>query len=174
MIRKFKRIMAIDPDVDESGVAIVDMTGRTLTTSRAGLPELVEMLRVHSLKMLPADDMVVVVEASWLAKANWHAHHTDSHRVAAAKGEQTGRNHEVGRQIVKFCGFFGIPYEEKLPLKKIWNGKDGKITFTELKSLCSGSGIAYDAKKNNQEERDAALLAIDRSGIPMIMDMRKR
>lgn len=166
--------MAIDPDVDESGVAIVDMTGRTLTTSRAGLPELAEMLRTHSLKMLPADDMLVVVEASWLASANWHTHESDSHRTAAAKGERTGRNHEVGRQIVKFCQYHNVPYEEKLPLKKIWNGKDGKITFTELKSLCKGSGIQYESKKNNQEERDAALLAIDRSGIPMIMDMRKR
>ena len=39
----------------------------------------------------------------------------------------------------------------------------------ELVSLLDGSRIAYVFRRTNQEERDAALLAIDASGIPMRM-----
>lgn len=166
---RYKKIMAIDPDVDRSGVAVIDVSSRTMTTSTMTMPELIESLRTESLKPLPKGELLVVVEASWLASANWHLTSRDNVRTAAAKGERTGRNHQVGMTLVELCRYYNLSCEERRPLLKVWHGKDGKITFTELSRLCKGSGITYEARKNNQEERDAALLAIDHSGIPMIM-----
>ena len=157
-------IVAIDPDVDGSGVA--QMYKRDLVTERMTLPRLADFLRTYGSS---GTDILVVVEASYLISANWHLQKGDSTAKAAAKGKNVGRNHEIGRQIVEFCRHYQIPYEEKIPLKKIWKGKDGKITREELVSLCEGSGIHYHFASNDQEQRDAALLAIDRSGIPMIM-----
>lgn len=163
---KYSIIIAIDPDVDGSGVALY--IDRTLATWRAKLPELVRYLDDFR-KHYSSCNFVVVVEASYLVPANWHLEKDDSRAKAAAKGKKVGRNHEIGRQIVEFCKYFNIPYEEKLPLKKIWHGRDGKITKSELERLCQGSNIGYKFAGNDQEQRDAALLAIDCSGIPMIM-----
>lgn len=166
---KYSRIIAIDPDVEKSGVAIMDVFNKTLTTRCMTMPELAEQLRIEALKMLPKEDLLVVVEASWLAPANWHLGPKDTLKTAAAKGERVGRNHQVGLMLVELCRYYNLSCREKQPLLKIWHGKDGKITFTELHRLCAGSRIAYTARKNNQEERDAALLAIDASDVPMIM-----
>lgn len=169
MRTKYSRIIAIDPDVSKSGVAILDVVARTMKTCTMSTPELIDMLLTESRKMLPKGDLLVVVEASWLASTNWQLNAKDTLRTAAAKGERVGRNHQVGIMLVELCEYFNLTCLEKQPLLKIWHGRDGKITFTELHKLCAGSKISYNAKKNNQEERDAALLAIDISGIPMIM-----
>lgn len=160
--KKYSGIIAIDPDVDGSGVAFLE--SRTLCTFRMHLPQLVKFLEDFKER-----NVLVVVEASYLVSGNWHLKEGDSSKASAAIGRKVGRNHEVGRQIVEFCRYFGISYEEKLPLKKIWHSRDGKITKAELEDLCKGSGIQFQFASNDQEQRDAALLAIDRSGIPMIM-----
>lgn len=163
MIRKkYSGIIAIDPDVDGSGVAFLE--SKTLCTFRMRLPQLAKFLEDFKEK-----NILVIVEASYLVSGNWHLKNGDSRAAAAAKGRNVGRNHEIGRKIVEFCKFCGLAYEEKIPLKKIWHGRDGKITKVELEDLCKGSGIQYQFAGNDQEQRDAALLAIDRSGIPMIM-----
>lgn len=166
-IKKFKNIIAIDPDVDGSGVAALE--DRNLVTFRYLLPELVNFLQYFRGR----DDVLVVVEASYLIKGNWHLKSENTKEAASAIGQKVGRNHEIGRQIVEFCKYFHIPYEEKLPLKKIWKKKDGKISKRELEDLCRGSGIYYEFADFDQEQMDAALIAIDRSGIPMIMAPKK-
>lgn len=162
--------MAIDPDVDKSGVAILDIKERTMETMKCNLPELVDEMRMHA----QDEEFMVVVEAAYLSQTNWHLEWNDSQRRAAAKGRQVGRNHEIGRQIVQFCIHLGIPYEEKYPLRKCWAGKDGKITQEELNDLIEGMNVSMSTKRMNQEERDAALIALDRSGLPMRMIPKKK
>ena len=117
---------------------------------------------------------VVVVEASYLIQANWHLQWNDTKNKAAAKGKQVGRNHEIGRQIVAFCKHLGLPYEEKKPLVKCWSGKDGKITADELNQLLEGMGFQPITTRTNPEKRDAALLALDRSGLPLRTATKQR
>ena len=50
---------------------------------------------------------------------------------------------------------------EQYPLRKIWKGKDGKITDEEIKAFMP------IIERTNQEERDAALLAWNEAGFPM-------
>jgi hypothetical protein len=166
-------IIAIDPDVGGSGVAVFYMSTKMFQTGNMTLPKLVDFLKD---KKGWCDgegfSLIVVVEASYLINANWHLSWDDTKNRAAAKGKQVGRNHEIGRQIVEFCKYLEIPYEEKLPLKKCWAGKDGKISHDELIQLIDGMSLPAWTGKTNQEIRDAMLIALDRSGLPLRMKKR--
>ena len=106
----------------------------------------------------------VVVEASWHDTHNWHLSWRDSAGIAARKGYDEGRNHEVGKKIIEMLNHYGIEVVEKRPLRKIWQGKDRKITHREITAI-----TGWDKKRSNQEERDAMLLAWDYSNLPIII-----
>lgn len=168
-------IIAIDPDIDKSGLAVLAPQERLLTVYDFTLPEMVEFFReIRKIYAEQGLSYVIVVEASYLIHANWHLDWNDSKNRAAAKGKQVGRNHEIGRQIVEFCKYYDMPYEEKKPLTKCWAGKDGKISAEELEMLLDGMGIQPLKTRTNQEKRDAALLALDRSGLPLRMGKKQR
>ena len=157
MIGKADIIIGIDPDVNKSGVGVVSSKGEVEVFSFT-FPELIEHLKLSSqLK----ECTVVVVEASWKISHNWHARRGDSVRVSAAKGVDQGRCAEVGKKICECARYYGLEVVERLPLKKIWKGKDGKITHEEIKAFMPIQG------RTNQEERDAALLAWDYAGLPI-------
>lgn len=164
-------IVAIDPDVDKSGVAILWVDTKKMGVGLYSLPELVFFLQEFKKENR---DYIVVVEASYLSQTNWHLSWDDSQKRAAAKGRQVGRNHEIGRQIVEFCKYLEIPYQEQYPLRKCWGGKDGKITTKEIRMLTEGMGVDLPSSSLNQEERDAALLALNRSGLPLRMAQTKK
>lgn len=155
-------IIGIDPDVSRSGVAQLDVAGRGVELFSLPFPELIEYLRrMGDCGMRTGRRIVVVVEASWKISANWHTTRGDNARMAARKGKDSGRCHEVGRKIVECAVFYGLQIVEQLPLKKIWNGKDGKITHAEMAQFMRIPG------RSNQEERDAALLAWNEAGFPI-------
>ena len=157
MTNKDDIIIGIDPDVNKSGVGVVSSKGEVEVFSFT-FPELIEHLKLSAqLK----DCTVVVVEASWKISTHWHTGRGDSIRTAARKGKDAGRCHEVGRKIVECARYYGLEVVERLPLKKIWKGKDGKITDEEIKAFMPIQG------RTNQEERDAALLAWDYAGLPI-------
>lgn len=168
-------IIAIDPDIDGSGVAVFYMSTKLFQAGNMILPKLVDFLKdKKGWCEGEGFSLVVVIEASYLVSANWHLSWDDSKNRAAAKGRQVGRNHEIGRQIAEFCKYLEIPYEEKLPLKKCWSGKDGKISHAELMLLIEGMGLPAWTGRTNQEMRDAMLLALDRSGLPLRMGKKQR
>lgn len=140
-------LIGIDPDVGASGVASKSNNGIVLLT----LPffQLFDYLKANRSQIKN-----VRIEASWLINHNWNKKEKGSAAINAAIGNHAGRNHETGRKIVEMCQYLGIPFEEVKPLKKIWKGKDGKITHTEL------ARIVPIPPKTNQEQRDACLLII--------------
>ena len=155
-------IIGIDPDVDQSGVARLDVAARKSWADTLPFPMLVEYVRtVHRQN---AGKVTVVVEASWHKTHNWHLSRYDRPGVAAKKGYDEGRNHEAGRKLVEVLQYYGIEVEEQPPLRKIWQGPDRKITHTEITAITK-----WDKKRSNQEERDAMLLAWNRSGLPIII-----
>lgn len=155
-------IIAIDPDVDQSGVARLDVTQRKSWADTLPFPMLVEYVRtVHRQN---AGKVTVVVEASWHKSNNWHLTKYDTKASAAKKGYDVGRNHETGRKLVEALNYYGIEVEEQTPLRKIWDGQDRKITHTEITAI-----TGWEKKRSNQEERDAMLLAWNRSGLPIII-----
>ena len=120
---------------------------------------------MDALQLFLPDKTLVVVEAGWLNKPNWHLTAKDSARLAAAKGNSTGRNHETGRKIVEMAKHYGLKVDEVKPLRKCWRGKDGKITHEELEYMLEKKKINGFPKKSNQDMRDSTLLCLIFSGL---------
>ena len=157
-----QHIIAIDPDVDKSGVAFLHLPTRELHCEAKTFPELIDDL--HATKQAAdalGEPLIVIVEAGWLNHPNWHTNARDSHRKAAAIGRSAGRNHETGRKIVEMSRHMGIETVEQRPLQKCWKGADGKITAAELAAF-----TGYTAR-TSQDMRDAALLAWVHAGLPI-------
>ena len=162
-LMKHDIIIGIDPDVDLSGVARLDVAEKRVWADTLPFPLLLEyILTVREVARVKKKSILVVVEASWLISHNWHLTRYDTPRTAAKKGEDVGRCKELGKKLVEMLTHYGIEVKEQLPLKKIWNGPDGKITHDELTQVCG-----WDKKRSNQEERDAMLLAWYHSGLPI-------
>ena len=156
-------IIAVDPDVTASGVAVLDIPKREVEARVMPFPELIDMLRDVSMWTSPCK---VIVEGGWLvSKSNYHyAKGKGGERIA----KNVGANHETGRKIVEMLAYWGIEHEVIHPLKKCWKGRDGKITLAELNSLLRGMGIK-EMGRCNQDVRDAVLIALTCSGLPMRM-----
>ena len=152
--RKIDIIIAIDPDVEKNGVAYLNCESKNLEISTLSFPELLDYLRyVQRCAETTQKHLVVVVEAGYMNKGNWHLNPKDTKAAAAAKGNHAGRNHETARKIVEMCKHWQMEVKEVKPLEKCWKGKDRKITHEELARFTGVMG------RTNQEGRDAALLA---------------
>ena len=171
MKQNYDTIIGIDPDCDRSGAAVLDIPGRRMEVYSWRFPELMEFLPLRKREAgAEGRRLLVVVEASWMTETNWHGRPMDSRKVSSKKGYDVGRNHEAGRKIVEMAkDHYGLAVKCRHPLRKCWSGRDGKITHGEVVSLLAGSGVAFGKSRTNQEERDAILLALDASGIPMRM-----
>lgn len=160
-MERYDYIVAIDPDVNESGVACLNVETRQLECSKQRFPAAIDLcIQKQALANDSGKRFVVVIESGWMNLPNWHIQGHNA-RAAAAIGKQTGRNHEVGRLLVEMLEHHGVPVELQMPLRKCWKGKDGKITAEELKAFTGYSG------RSNQDERDAMLLAWNYANLPI-------
>ena len=167
IIQKPHIIIAIDPDAELNGIATLTVNTRKLELRSLSFPETLDyLLYIKRQCEVTNTPYIVVVEAGWLNKGNWHLVKAESHARAAAKGNSVGRNHETGRKLVEMCQHWQIPHDTQKPLilrikgRNIWKGKDGKITHEEL------SAFATIPTRTNQEERDAALIAWQYANLP--------
>lgn len=148
-----KLIIGIDPDVTKSGVAIL-RPGKVIELTTLSFFELRDFLTREKENI-----HIVKVEAGHKVKiANFHG--SKNSRTAAAIGRNVGANNGVGRKIVEMCEHYGLPVKEVKPFKKIWRGKDRKITHEELQGQLKFRGIRTVVGRTNQEERDAALICL--------------
>lgn len=155
--------IGIDPDVELSGFAVLNVQTKELELASLSFKEiLAAFMRIKA----EGTDAVVVVEAGWLNKGNWHLKFHDNRGMAAAKGYQVGRNHEAGKKIIEAAEFFGYEVIEQRPLRKIWKGKDRKISAEEFAQLTGYT------KRSNQDSRDAGLLCLNAANIPLIMNAK--
>jgi hypothetical protein len=159
-MKQYDIIIGIDPDVDKSGVARIELETRKIELVTMRFPYLMDYLELLCKDVVSNNQRVkIVVEAGWKNSiSNYHsAPGSAGQRIA----KNVGANHEVGRKIVEMCRHYGFDVSEIAPLKKCWRGKDGKITHEELAAF---TGIK---DRSNQESRDAALLAWVYAGLPI-------
>lgn len=149
-------IMAIDPDVDKSGIALINTKTKRLGVFNLNFPSLVDSIIEFK---DDSSSYLIIIEAGWKNKSHWHISTSDTKRSSAMKGNAVGRNHETGRKIVEMFEHFDFDVIEEKPLKKFWKGKDGKITHEELNQVLRSRGID-ELKHTNQENRDAILLCL--------------
>lgn len=162
---KYTTIIAIDPDTEKSGVATLDLNGMKVHAEAMPFPVLLDELS-NTQCLSRGKNFKVIVEGGWLvSKSNYHyAKGKGGERIA----KNVGANHETGRKIVEMLAHWGVEHEVIHPLKKCWKGRDGKITLAELNSLLRGMGIK-EMGRCNQDVRDAVLIALTCSGLPMRM-----
>lgn len=148
------KIIAIDPDVTKSGVAVLDITNKSLSTYALPFPNLIDFIYDFPDK----ESIRIAVEAGWLnRKSNFHGYYGNrGERIA----KDVGANHETGKKIVEMCEHKGYFISLVKPLEKRWKGPRGKITHSELESVLKGRRIALNKKRTNQDERDSILIAI--------------
>jgi len=132
---KHRYVVGIDPDVDKSGFAIYCNALKELELKEFDLFDL-----FYELKYIP--NCFVRLEAGHKVKSTWH-------KGGNGMAKRVGANHEIGRQIEKFCKRFNIDYELVKPcgLSSINHETFCKITGWDIKSL------------TNPEKRVAGLLA---------------
>lgn len=134
--RKIDIIIAIDPDVEKNGVAYLNCENKNLEISTLSFPELLDYLRyVQRCAETTQKHLVVVVEAGYMNKGNWHLNPKDTKAAAAAKGNHAGRNHETARKIVEMCKHWQMEVKEVKPLEKCWKGKTERLPMKSLPGL---------------------------------------
>ena len=154
-------ILGIDPDLEKSGIALLDrQRGEFLKVSAVSFVEMSLILRGD---VPDKDDMTIVLEDSDLS-TNWHVNPRDNVHVAAAKGRSIGMCHATARHIKELAEYYQLPVVQMKPLRKCWKGPNGKITHDECRQFMRNLPT-----RTNQEMRDAALLAWCYANLPIRM-----
>jgi hypothetical protein len=152
-------ILGIDPDLEKSGIALLDrQRGEFLKVSAVSFVEMSLILRGD---VPDKDDITIVLEDSDLS-TNWHVNPRDNVHVAAAKGRSIGMCHATARHIKELAEYYRLQVVQMKPLRKCWKGPNGKITHDECVQFMRNLPT-----RTNQEMRDAALLAWCYANLPI-------
>jgi len=148
------KIIGIDPDSKESGIAIYDKDKKQIEVLSLTFFKLLKYLQEN------ADQIELIkIEGGWLNKKS-------NFRFTASKGigeniaKKVGANHEAGRKIQEMCEYLNLNHSIVKPLRKIWKGADKKITDAELRLQLSRLEIAFTKKTSNQDQRDSILICL--------------
>ena len=163
--------IGIDPDAEKSGVGVVKRATREVDVKQLAFASLVAFIRLQYHRAeVQGKTIMVIVEGGWLIHGNWHIPFRCSTAKAAAIGRSVGMNHQTGLLLVEILKAEGIPVQVQRPLRKMWQGADGKITSAELAEITGKDKLP----RCNQEGRDALLLAWVASGLPVRVRPTKR
>ena len=163
--------IGIDPDAEKSGVGVVKRTTREVDVKQLAFASLVAYIRLQQHRAeVQGKTIMVIVEGGWLIHGNWHIPFRCSTAKAAAIGRSVGMNHQTGLLLVEILKAEGIPVQVQRPLRKMWQGADGKITSAELAEITGKEKLP----RCNQEGRDALLIAWVASGLPVRVRPTKR
>jgi len=155
-----KTIVAIDPDVTESGVCLIilkDNKTFDIQVTKSTFPDLIEMLRVVDDK----ESGKIVLEAGYKIKSNWHIFSSKSVSMAAEIGNRTGRNHAVGMMLYEVLTSYGYDVIEQKPLSKETAYVKGKKEKVKVSKERLEEILKFKLPRCNQDVRDAVLLAVD-------------
>ena len=163
--------IGIDPDAEKSGVGVVKRATREVDVKQLAFASLVAYIRLQYHRAeVQGKTIMVIVEGGWLIHGNWHIPFRCSTAKAAAIGRSVGMNHQTGLLLVEILKAEGIPVQVQRPLRKMWQGADGKITSAELAEITGKEMLP----RCNQEGRDALLIAWVASGLPVRVKSAKR
>jgi hypothetical protein len=136
--------VGVDPDVDKSGVCIVNNMLQIELLTTMDLVDLFALIE----SMSDCRDIKVIVEAGWKNKTNFHVGAMDNAWKSAKIGSHVGANYEIGRQIIKFCEKVGIECHAIKP-------KGHKMSALDFKRISGWT------KRTNQEMRDAYKIILE-------------
>ena len=159
---KNRYIIGIDPDIDKSGYAVLDVLEKKFVRVEAlSFSKLIITLSSLVWNGLTSECLVIIEDSD--NSTNWHLGDMKmSARAAAAIGHNVGLCHATQRHIKEWAENIRLRVELQKPLKKTWLGSKGKISQEEAECFMPGL-----PKKTNTEMRDAALLAWCRANLPI-------
>lgn len=178
-MKKIDIIIGIDPDIDRSGVAVLRTEARSMRVDKLRFPDMLDFVAREAREAAAEGKSVAVwVEAGWLNPSNWHTRPGMSANYNASIGQAVGRNQAVGMLAIQMLQHMGIPASPIKPLPKVmrvgrstiqmWSGRYGKATATDLAQLLQAHGISATPARMNQDQRDAALIALRGAGIHVV------
>lgn len=140
--------IGIDPDLEESGIAIIEQQpfGKQTITHLSTMYFFNMLSLINELYMKGEHkSFLVVVEAAHKIKvSNWHG--SANKQIAGRIGKNIGENHAVAKLIIEYLKINQIPFREYVPGSKKWDA--------DLFKKVTGY-----TKRTNQEERDAVRAA---------------
>lgn len=132
-------IVGIDPDLEKSGVAVIEHGVQGIRVKTAPFHEI-----VTHLTSVKEHVKAVYIEAGWLnRRSNWHKASTTSKACKIAKN--VGENHAAGKLLAKSLESVGI----KVILVRPSNTKLKAEQFQRLTNIKA---------RLNQDQRDAVML----------------
>ena len=154
-------IIGIDPDVEKSGCCII-YPNKDMFLFTLSFAETIEKIdNINSL-----NEVQVIVEAGWLNSKSDFSLFAGGRKmipisealIATKKAKNTGSNHAVGKLLIEMLKHHTIDVSEMKPLSKSrWHGD--KCSRDELNGVLERNGYKT-FKQNNQEQRDATLIAL--------------
>ena len=163
-------IIAIDPDTEKSGIAVINKTERTIDVHSLSFPYCIKFMRQFMDSKKSDDKIDIFVEGGWLnKKSNFHSFSKNKNiddkkennmqfigeRIAG----KVGANHETGKKLIEMLEYKGYKVDLIKPLPKRWKGTGGKITNEELNDILKRNGFD-ELKRTNQDVRDSVLIAL--------------
>ncbi len=161
---KYDNYIGIDPDVDKSGVAMLDISTGIINVTNLSFFEVCDYLRsVKSTEVHLGETALVRIECGHLNKGNWHIEQAKkvylssvgNHslkldkaiRAAAKIGGGAIENHRISKLLIELCKMLQLPYEQVKPERS-------KVNAEVFKRLSGVTG------RTNQEQRDAGMLVV--------------
>ena len=140
-------LVAIDPDLNKSGVAVWNTKTREWIIAKTVSIEHI----LSELADLPPTETTVYLEAGYLIKkANLRG---GNYRSAQAKARNVGENHATGKLICKLLKAAGYTVNEFKPLGKgAFKTLEGRWTDTGRRYVEKESGLSH---RMNDDVRDA-------------------
>jgi hypothetical protein len=138
-------LIGIDPDVDKSGFCVYrpDLGQITQLTTFDLCDTFKWILDYQEDSKELGFRLIVLVEAGWNNKTNFHVRGSDNAWKSASIGAKLGENSAIGKQIIKFCEKHEIEVIAITPRShKITKAADFRI-------------MTKWVKRTNQEMRDA-------------------
>ena len=162
-MKKYDVIIGIDPDSSKNGVAFLEVATKRLEVASLNFWQTYDYLSaVREKSIKNGITVLIVVEHSNYTAHNWHIKGYNNKAVASRMGYDVGRCHRTGELIEELCKHLGLNFRAQPPFVKCWKGTDRKITHEEIVKI---TGLM--AKRTNQEQRDAILLAWATANLPI-------
>ena len=137
-MEKYDILIGIDPDSKKSGVAIYLSLTKEYFIKTVSFFELYEILSTQKESVF--NKILVILEAGWLNKSNWHVNKNQSNAVSGLIGNKTGLNHQTGILIEQMCQYLNIEYRLVRPTTQKWTLTTCKnITHVNMKYIPSES-----------------------------------
>ena len=146
-LSKSRYIVAIDPDLNASGMAAwCNESKAWLIAQSVSIENILDVMFDF-----PKEYTTIFVEAGWLIKkANIRG---GNYRTAQAKARNVGENHATGKLIIKILRAAGFEVQEFKPLKKgVFKTKAGPWSQVGRDYVKKQSGLSH---RMNDDVRDA-------------------